>query len=152
MVLVKIVDIFWVLHRVFEFVELSPWRWRYYVSPNHQNKPPPRQTDHHWNRFLENPRIIQLFIKFTSFNLTLHNGICSVPQLASFLCPRNLGLLLILRFPGIHFHYFSVVSSEDHLAPSSFPVYGPKFCKQVSFPQSVLHVLSILLEPRSRSR
>jgi len=37
-------DVFWVLHRVVEFVELSPWRWRRYVSPNHRNKPPAKQT------------------------------------------------------------------------------------------------------------
>jgi len=44
------------------------------------NLPPPRQTDRFLNTFLENRRIIQLVIKFTSsFNLALHNDIYKVP-------------------------------------------------------------------------
>ena len=123
-----------------------------FSESSEQTSPPPRQTDHHLNRFLENPRIIQLLIKFTSFlNLTLHNGIYRVPQLASFLCRRYLGLLLSLRSSASHFHYFLLVSSEDYLVHYSFHVCGPKFCKHTSFPQSVLHVLSIFLEPWSCS-
>jgi hypothetical protein len=63
----------------------------------------------------------------------------------------RIGLLLLLRSSASDFHYFPLVSSEVYLAHSSFPVYRPKFCERASFPQSVLHVLSILLEHRSRS-
>jgi len=34
-------DIFWVLHRVVEFIKLLPWRWRHYGSPNHRKPPSP---------------------------------------------------------------------------------------------------------------